>query len=108
MGSDHAGLLLEIPLSLSHPSSSSSITGWKIDPQFKEDWIKHFQSLPTPTPSDEESLHSIADQFLTEIASITDDLFPKRKPPSKRSFPWWNDDCKIAVNNLKGYRGEER
>jgi hypothetical protein len=107
MGSDHASLLIEVPLSISH-SPPSSIIRWKIDPQFKDDWIKRFQSLPTPIPSDEELLRLIANQFLTNITLITDDLFSKRKPPSKRSFPWWNEDCRIAVNNLKGYRGEER
>jgi hypothetical protein len=106
LGSDHASLLIEVPLTLPE-HSPISITSWKINAEHKDNWIKRFMLLPMLHPHDEESLHSAAKQLLTDISTICNEMFPQCQPPSKCSLPWWNEDCKIAVKNLKGYRGNK-
>src|SRR6267142_1075296 len=107
VGSDHAGLLLTIPTSLTPPSLPPP-AGWKIDPLLRDAWTSHFCSHPIPLIVDAASLHGAAAQLLRDLASSSDHVFAPKTPPSPRGLAWWDDACNKALADLRDTHGDER
>jgi hypothetical protein len=107
LGSDHAGLLLAIPLSL-HTLPPTDRLGWKIKDKKKDEWLTLFQSYPLSPmlPIEEASLRHLTLRIDEMIAEMSSSLF--QKPcPACRSLPWWNNSCKLAVAALHRVHGDK-
>jgi hypothetical protein len=77
IGSDHAGLLLALPLSLPPPPTTNQ-SGWRVDDKKKDEWIAAFSAL-APNPdhiSNEASLKECAAALQEAIAEVSNRLFP--------------------------------
>jgi Endonuclease-reverse transcriptase len=108
LGSDHAGLLLAIPVSLPTPPLANR-PGWKIEDGKKDEWITLFCSYPLSPmlPVDDASLRHLTQRIDEMIAETSSSLFQLPRPAS-RSLPWWNTSCKLAVVALQGVHSDER
>jgi hypothetical protein len=106
--SDHAGLLLAIPLSLPTPLPTDR-PGWKIEDGKREEWITLFRSYPLSpvSPANDASLRCLARRIDEMIAETSSSLFQKPRPAS-RGLLWWNNSCKLAVASLQGVHSDER
>jgi hypothetical protein len=108
LGSDHAGLLLAIPVSLPTLPLANR-PGWKIEDKKKDEWITLFRSYPLSpvSPIDDAPLRHLTSRIDEMIAETSSTLFQLPRPAS-RGLPWWNTSCKLAVAALHGVHGDER
>jgi hypothetical protein len=106
--SDHAGLLLAIPLSLDVPPPADR-PGWKIEDRKKDEWITLFCSYPLSpvSPVDDASLRHLTQRIDEMIAETSSSLFQK---PCLAScgLLWWNNSCKLAIASLHGVHSDEQ
>ena len=105
--SDHAGLLISLPISPDPPSLTPTI-GWNIDPLLHDTWMAHFCSHPLPLIIDVPSLRVAATQLLTDLTASSDMVFAKKAPPSPKGLTWWNDKCCHTLTDIRHTHGDER
>jgi hypothetical protein len=107
LGSDHAALSVALPFSTIPPRLHCP-PGWKIDPDLKDAWIGLFWALPIPVITDAPTLLAAGQELLTQIADISDSLFPRRSIPHAKDLPWWNRECSLACATLKQCHWRDR
>src|SRR5579863_313603 len=104
---DHAGLLLEVPLSIT-PRPPRQRRGWVVDPTRCEAWENAFN--PTlPTPHDAASLSHAASSLLLAISDASDRTLQPLSPKTDgKGFPWWNTSCMTAAALTRDSHGRAR
>jgi Endonuclease-reverse transcriptase len=102
LGSDHTCLRIAgctLPRAILPPDNSN--TGFIIDPEMKEEWIKQYKaSLPRlilpSIPTTEEVEQAVAKLF-ENIQSANKKTFYRRQPTHLKATPWWNSKCTAAT-----------
>ena len=107
--SDHAALcLLWCPSESIALHPPPSLTGFSVDEDLKDDWIKSFSCLPSPLISDIPSLDRAAASLHLDIDATSASLFKPRKTPDPRGVRWWDDKCAAALFAAKSSHSRER
>jgi Endonuclease-reverse transcriptase len=105
LGSDHAHLQIA---GLSQPTVGQPLenpsTGFVVDPELKDEWIKSFKSSPPPLmlpsiPTADEVDQAAAD-FFESIQTANKNTFRRRQPFHPKAAPWWNESCAAAMRQL--------
>ena len=109
LGSDHAAISIfwSPPLEPT-PYSPTTLPGFIIDDNLKDEWIKDFSLLPTPTVSSLSSLTAAADTLDTDIYAVSGKYFKRRHTPDFRGLRWWNVHCEAALTCVASTRGKSR
>ena len=109
LGLDHAAISIfwSPPLEPT-PYSPTTLPGFVIDDTLKDEWIKDFSYLPTPTISSLPSLTAAADALDTDIYAISGRFFKRRRTPDFRGLRWWNVHCEAALTCVASTRGKSR
>jgi hypothetical protein len=109
LGSDHAGLLLDLPWA-APKGDPEPVPGWRIDDGMVDEWKTRFRLAAQPMAmlTDRTALSHAATTLLDTISTVSDSLFQKRSSTKGHSLPWWNEACRNAVTYMRGARGHER
>jgi hypothetical protein len=109
LGSDHVCLRIKGRTQPAPPPPpDNSNAGYVVDPEMKEEWIKHYKSSPPHlvlplTPTAEEVEQAVAELF-DNIQEANEKTFCRRQPTHPKAAPWWNSDCAMATRAVRSTR----
>jgi Endonuclease-reverse transcriptase len=116
LGSDHASLILLLPLSFEAPPSN--LHGWRITDNLHDEWIARFYALTQPSTCnvvvsshlergvvDHGTLRLAVENLGNNVWEVCSALFAQQKA-NPQGLAWWNDSCCLAVAGLSGTHGE--
>ena len=108
LSSDHAPLLIEIPIGdeIIHSLRRIIPPRSKQEKGFIEDIISNLKSIDTSNIEDTTRL----DHIVNQVGSIIKRMWyknAKKSKFSKHSKQWWTDSCRIALNSYRTSRSRE-
>ena len=108
LSSDHAPLLIDIPISskIIHSSKLSIIPKSEQETEFIKNIISNISTMDTSNIEDIEKL----EQVVNLLRSIVDQVWSKNAKKSKitkHSKQWWSEPCSQALNNYRAARNLE-
>jgi len=108
LSSDHASLLINIPISneIIQTSKLTIIPKSEQETEFIKDVISNFNTIDTSNIEDIEKL----EQVVNLLGSIVDQAWSKNAKKSKitkHSKQWWSEPCSWALNNYRAARNLE-
>ena len=88
-GSDHFPIIIDIL----QPSHDNRPSRWKTN---KANWID-FKTLGSGQVLYHINNTSMIDHFTETLIEIASETIPKTSPTNKRSTPWFNDECRVVI-----------
>ena len=102
LSSDHASLsiywFLEVSIAI---RPREVLTGYAIEDEGRDDWIKHFSSSFSPHINDIPSLITAARRLETDIDAASASIFKRRMSPHPHGARWWNTACDTALTCVR-------
>jgi endonuclease/exonuclease/phosphatase (EEP) superfamily protein YafD len=98
--SDHRPLLTILPWGPRHPKAQQRLKSSTLDlPRFSSHLALNISNLPIATETEEE-LDCLADRIISAIYSAYE-ASALRSRPQGRGQPWWNPECKEALQKYR-------
>jgi hypothetical protein len=109
LGSDHACLRITgLTQPAANPPREDSNPGYVVDPERKEEWIKHFKDAPPtlllPSIPTVDEVEQAAAELFENIQEANEKTFRRRRPFHPKAAPWWNEKCAAATRTLRSTR----
>lgn len=106
-GSDHFPIIINRSKTATFPTvpiSNISLNKWRMDKanwqQFKVCMEKTLKELTVPEDFINKPINDIIKDFTDSILRSAETSIPKTSTrSSKRKVPWWNEACKLAIQN---------